>query len=97
MRIKTARELGLRLREAREDVGLTQAQLARRIGTSRQWVLDLERGKSTLRLGLVLKAISALGLACDIGARASGAHDRRARVSLSDVLDRARREGPDES
>jgi len=90
MRIKTARELGMRLREAREDAALTQAQLAQRIGTSRQWVFDLERGKSTVRVGLVLRALSALGLACDISD--PGASESRGRSSLSDVLDRARGE-----
>lgn len=89
MRIKTARELGMRLREAREDAALTQAELAEMIGTSRQWVFDLERGKPTLRIGLVLKALSALGLACDIGY--PGAQESRGRTPLSDVLDRARR------
>lgn len=92
MRIKTARELGMRLREAREDAELTQAELAKMIGTSRQWVFDLERGKPTLRVGLVLRALSALGLACDIGYPTSGAQESRGRTPLSDVLDRARGE-----
>ena len=93
MRIKTARELGMRLREAREDAALTQAELARMIGTSRQWVFDLERGKPTVRLGLVLKALSALGLACDIGYPTSHTREGRGRTLLSEVLDRARGEG----
>lgn len=88
MRIKTARELGMRLREAREDASLTQAELAERIGTSRQWVFDLERGKPTIRIGLVLRALSALGLACDIGQ--AGASEGHGRTPLGDVLDRAR-------
>jgi y4mF family transcriptional regulator len=72
MRLKTARELGMRLKEAREDLGITQDQLAERIGTSRRWVWDLERGKETLHLGLVLRAILALGLRLDVGPSVPG-------------------------
>lgn len=90
MRIKTARELGMRLREAREDASLTQAELAERIGTSRQWVFDLERGKPTIRIGLVLRALSALGLVCDVSDPVPP--EGRGRAPLSDVLDRARGE-----
>ncbi len=91
MRIKTPHELGMRLREARKDAGLTQTELASLIGASRQWVFDLERGKPTLRIGLVLKALSALGLACDIGPpQGSGATGRG--TSPSEVLNRARQE-----
>lgn len=90
MRIKTPRELGMRVREAREDAGLTQAVLAGMIGTSRQWIFDLERGKPTVRLGLVLQALSALGLACDIGYTASGGRGGGGGSVLREVLDRAR-------
>lgn len=90
MRIKTARELGMRLREAREDAALTQAELAERIGTSRQWVFDLERGKPTIRIGLVLRALSALGLVCDVSD--PGAPEGHGHTPLGDVLDRARGE-----
>jgi transcriptional regulator with XRE-family HTH domain len=40
----TASELGARAAARREELGLTQAQVARRIGRSREWVLRFERG-----------------------------------------------------
>lgn len=54
------------LRHARRDHGWTQQDLAERIEASRHWIIHVERGKPTAEVGLVLKALSALGLACDI-------------------------------
>lgn len=66
MIVRTARDLGAGVRDARLRSGWTQAELAERIGTSRQWVIALERGKPTAELGRVLKAFAALGVAVDI-------------------------------
>ncbi len=41
---------------------LDQAELARMIGVSRLWVNQVERGKPGASLGLVLRALGALGL-----------------------------------
>lgn len=71
MQLKTPRDLAMRLKEARQEQGLSQAQLANRIGVSRRWVSQLESGKKTLEVGLVLRAITALGLECDVRPRAS--------------------------
>lgn len=71
MQLRTPRDLAMRLREARLEQGLSQAELANRIGVSRRWVSQLENGKKTLEVGLVLRAITALGLACDVRPQAS--------------------------
>ena len=52
--------LGALVREGREAAGLTQTQLAERIGASRFWVAAFEKGKPSVELGLALKAIQAL-------------------------------------
>jgi y4mF family transcriptional regulator len=62
MRIATARDLGLVVRQSREDRGQTQAQLATEAGVSRRWLSDLEAGKATAEVGLVLRTLHALGL-----------------------------------
>jgi HTH-type transcriptional regulator/antitoxin HipB len=62
MLARTPEDLGSLVRERRLAREMTQAQLALTIGTSRQWVVDLERGKPTLALGLVLRAMTAVGL-----------------------------------
>jgi transcriptional regulator with XRE-family HTH domain len=58
--------IGALVRERREAAGLTQTQLAERIGASRFWVAAFERGKPSAELGLALKAVQALGLAIRI-------------------------------
>ena len=58
--------VGSLVRETRMAAGLTQTQLAERIGASRFWVAAFEKGKPSAELGLALKAIHALGLAITI-------------------------------
>ena len=58
--------VGALVREGREAAGLTQTQLAERIGASRFWVAAFEQGKPSVELGLALKAIQALGLVISI-------------------------------
>lgn len=62
MNVRTARDLGAAIRDARLGKGWTQAELAVRIGTSRQWVISLERGKASAELGTALRAVAALGM-----------------------------------
>lgn len=71
MRVSTTGDLGALVRQERQDQGLTQAELAERIGTTRQWVSQFESGTLNPRVGLVLAALTALGLDIDVrsGAR----------------------------
>jgi y4mF family transcriptional regulator len=62
MRIYDTRSLGILVRDRRATLGWSQQQLGERIGVSRFWVMHLERGKPTLELALVLRAVQALGL-----------------------------------
>lgn len=77
--IRTVGDIGQLVRERRKQLGLSQAELARRAGVSRQWILDLEHGKPTAEVSLVLKALAATGLHLDAydphqrGESASGA------------------------
>jgi transcriptional regulator with XRE-family HTH domain len=65
MRLTTPREIGLLVREQRRLLGLSQHDLADRVGASRQWVQNLEAGKPGLELGLTLRALTALGVQID--------------------------------
>lgn len=60
MFIRTPQDIGALLRESRRKAGLGQAELARRIGVSRQWVVEVERGKPRAEMGLVLRALNTL-------------------------------------
>ena len=66
MLLRTAHEVGLLIKETRKAAGLTQAQLAERVGASREWVRLVESGnKPRVELGLTLRALTALGIALD--------------------------------
>jgi HTH-type transcriptional regulator / antitoxin HipB len=65
VRITNARDLGLAVRQARQDRGQTQAHLATAAGVSRRWLSDLEAGKATAEFGLILRTLDVLGLGLD--------------------------------
>ena len=71
MRVSTTGDLGALVRQKRQDQGLTQAELAERIGTTRQWVSQFESGTLNPRVGLVLAALTALDLDIDVRSGAS--------------------------
>ena len=62
MEIRTTRDLGAAVRDARSKLHLTQSQLAQRAGVSRDWVVRLEQGHPRLELRLVLDTVAAVGL-----------------------------------
>ena len=62
MQIRTPLDLGLVIRDRRRKLRLSQAELARKVGVGRQWVVAIEGGKSRAELGLVLRTLSALSL-----------------------------------
>lgn len=61
MDIFTTQDVGEAVRTARKALGLTQPELAMAAGVGVRFVVDLEAGKSTLRMGLVLAVIDVLG------------------------------------
>jgi HTH-type transcriptional regulator/antitoxin HipB len=65
MLIRTPTDLGAIIRDRRKELRLDQAELARRIGTSRQWIIAVEKGRARAELGLVLRALDALGIRLD--------------------------------
>ena len=96
MLVHNARELGLRMRDQRLELGLSQAALAKQIGVGRDWVIRVERGNAGAEIGLVLKALDALGLDLDVRTAAAPmaplADDGQPWApDLAEILDRARR------
>lgn len=93
MHARTTEDVGSLVREHRVARAMSQAALAQAVGASRQWVVDLERGKPTLALGLVLRALTAVGLTLRVdapGATLEGAHGA---VDLDTIIARARAPG----
>ena len=57
-------QIGQIVRTTRTSTGLRQEQLAGAAGVGLRFIVDLEAGKPTVRLGLVLQVLEALG--CEI-------------------------------
>jgi len=81
MLVRTPAELGAVLRDRRKHLKLDQAAFAKRIGVSRQWVIEIERGHARAELGLVLRAVDALNIHLD----ASIGQASRRRPSAVDI------------
>jgi len=62
MLIRTPIDLGAAIRDRRKQLGIGQAALAEQIGTSRQWVVAVERGHQRAELGLILRTLDTLGI-----------------------------------
>jgi HTH-type transcriptional regulator/antitoxin HipB len=90
MIVRTATDLANLVRDYRRRQGLTQAALAARVGASRKWMIDLEAGKRTADLSLVLRTLNALGLELSIRQRAARP-SRSGEVDIDAIVAAARR------
>ena len=87
-------ELAAALRGIRREQNLTQAQLASRSGTSRQWVSAAENNKLPFGVELVCRLVYALGYQIDLVPAAEPAADLEAHLAAmtgaaADVYDTA--------
>jgi HTH-type transcriptional regulator / antitoxin HipB len=62
MYLRTPKEIGMLLRDRRKARKWTQDVFAQKLGVSRLWVLQLEQGKSTAQIGLVMRALNELNV-----------------------------------
>lgn len=62
----TVEEIGIVVRQTRLAQGLRQDQLAAAAGVGLRFLIELERGKPTVRLVKVLAVLNALGCRLDI-------------------------------
>ena len=68
----TIEEIGAAVRQTRLAQGLRQDQLAAASGVGLRFLVELERGKATVRLDKVLAVLSALGCRLDVTPPPSG-------------------------
>jgi HTH-type transcriptional regulator/antitoxin HipB len=66
VRVRSIHDVAATVRGRRLDLGLTQAEVARRVGVSRKWINEFEAGRPRAELGIVLRAIEELGLGLEI-------------------------------
>lgn len=93
MRVRTALDLGLVIRERRRALGLGQGALAVRVGVSRQWLIEVEHGKPRAEIGLLLRTLAALDLDVMVGpgeARSPESAPPIPEIDIDAVIDRAR-------
>jgi HTH-type transcriptional regulator/antitoxin HipB len=94
MLLRTPIDIGSAIRDRRRRLGLGQDELAARVGVSRKWIIDVEKGKPRVALGLLLRTLDALGLRLWLASdEAPVARKRRKTVPTVDidsVLDSAR-------
>lgn len=82
MRVRTGTEVGARVRSLRAQKGLSQSQVASQAGVSRKWLSELERGKATVSLDLLLRVVATLGGELDLRPQADR-HD----IDLGAIVD----------
>ena len=83
MLIYSANDLSALIRTERKKKGWTQEDLANRAEVSIPWLSQLERGKTTVQLGLVLRILKELQLSLRVG----NDHDRKAPRTDPDFID----------
>jgi len=98
MRIRTPADLGALIRDHRTRLGLDQKSLAEKVGVSRQWIVDVEKGKTRAEIGLLLRTVRALGIALDAEKEGSGkpkdtslSHHADEPIDIDSIVDSARR------
>lgn len=65
----TSQEIGRAVRTARKTMGLRQPELAAAAGVGLRFLVELERGKPTVRLDRVLAVLQVLGLGLRVSPR----------------------------
>ncbi len=87
MQINSLRDLAIAVRGRRRDLGLNQAELAARVGVSRQWIGAFEGGRPRAELGLVIRLLHALDLRLEVQEHDSKEPSKGRPVDLDALLD----------
>jgi len=66
MRINAMGDVAAAVRGRREELGLSQGDLARRVGVSRAWINAVEAAKARVEFDLVLRLFDELGLQVEL-------------------------------
>ena len=94
MLVRTPADLGAILRDRRKQLKLDQATLAKRIGVSRQWVIEVEHGHPRAELALVLRAIDALDIHLDASIAPANQRHHSGAADIDSILAKAKKNKP---
>jgi transcriptional regulator with XRE-family HTH domain len=89
MPITSPTELGLLIRSVRRASEVRIDDLAATAGLSKQFVQDVEHGKATVQLGLVLKLLAELGMPLSVDIPEAAGHELPAVRQRADAKLRA--------
>jgi y4mF family transcriptional regulator len=91
MKVNSMRDVAAAVRGRRKDLGLSQADLAARVGVSRAWINAVEAGKPSVEFDLVLRLLDDLDLRLSLAKPGSLGDVFEGRsVDLDTVLDEYR-------
>jgi HTH-type transcriptional regulator/antitoxin HipB len=99
MVIRTPADLGAMIRSARKRLDMDQTDLARKVGVSRWWLVEIEKGKPRAEIGLILRTLNALQIS--LGAEMTGKSiakvkkaankESRSSIDIDEIIEKARR------
>lgn len=87
LRVRSIGHIAAAARGRRLDLGISQAELAKRVGVSRKWVVEFEASKLSVELGLVMRVLDELGLVLDISTEAQTTSACADTVDLDPLLE----------
>ncbi len=93
MLVRSPADLGAIIRDRRKQLKLDQATFAKRVGVSRQWVIEIEHGHPRAELVLVLRALDALDIQLDASIRETNRR-RAGAVDIDAIVAKAKRSKP---
>ncbi len=90
--LRTPKDIGALVRDRRRRLGLDQAELAEKVSVSRLWINQVERGKPGASLGLILRALAAVGVSLTAGIGETSSQDAELIVTpdINAIVDAAR-------
>jgi len=85
MLLRTPLDLGAAIRDQRHRLNLGQDDLAKRVGVSRKWIIDVEKGKPRAEIGLLLRTLDVLGLRLNIDQSSGAKGDAIPAITAPDI------------
>lgn len=91
MLIRTPIDLGALIRDHRRRLRLDQKSLAEKVGVSRQWIVEVEKGKPRAEVSLILRTLDALGIPLTAGeARTAKGQSGPSPIDIDSIVAAAR-------
>jgi HTH-type transcriptional regulator/antitoxin HipB len=90
MRIRTPADFGVLIRNTRKKLRLDQSTLAKKIGVSRLWLVEIEKGKPRAEMGLVLRTLDALRISLNATTPETKARNPDSPVDIDRIVAAAR-------